>query len=196
MCSTYAVSSFLLYSPWQFQSEIINKNVLWDCATVSRNGSWAHMNMGFILNGFWAVGTGNLKKRFPDKYSIYDLKLWWQQYTISSYQAIRYVNVELVSIFQRLSLHYQGLIWRILCSDAIFIHTAIDWSVQSSHRKSNPSSYRRGGPISKHNGLGKNKNMVVGPKGARKQEWFLIAKASSKLFLCPALLRLGRCREQ
>jgi hypothetical protein len=36
---------------------------------------------------------------------------------------------------------------------------------QSSHRKTIPSFHGRGGPISEHtNGLGKNRNMVMGPK--------------------------------
>jgi hypothetical protein len=35
-----------------------------------------------------------------------------------------------------------------------------------------PSSHRRGGPISKHvSGFGTNKNMVMGPDGARNQLW-------------------------
>jgi hypothetical protein len=39
-------------------------------------------------------------------------------------------------------------------------------------KKFNPSSRRRDGPISRHiNGLGTNKNMVVGPDGALNQEW-------------------------
>jgi hypothetical protein len=38
-------------------------------------------------------------------------------------------------------------------------------------RKKNPSSSRRGDPISKYiNGLGKNINYVMDPKGARNQE--------------------------
>jgi hypothetical protein len=38
-------------------------------------------------------------------------------------------------------------------------------------RKTNPSSRRSGDPISKHiNGLGKKKNLVMGPGGARNQE--------------------------
>jgi hypothetical protein len=38
-------------------------------------------------------------------------------------------------------------------------------------RKPNPSSRRRGGPMSKHiNGVGTNKNLVLGPDGDRNQE--------------------------
>jgi hypothetical protein len=68
MRAAYAVSSVLIYSPCQFQSEISNKNVLWDCVTISGNGPWGcpsqncHLNMGLILNGFGALGTGNVKK--------------------------------------------------------------------------------------------------------------------------------------
>jgi hypothetical protein len=44
------------------------------------------------------------------------------------------------------------------------------YSAQSSYKKTNPSSHRRGRPILKHkHGLGMNKNMVMGPDGSETE---------------------------
>jgi hypothetical protein len=58
-------------------------------------------------------------------------------------------------------------------------------SARNSHKKINPSSRRRGGPILKHvNGLATNRNMVMGLDGGPKSRITVLVKAISKLLLC------------